>query len=252
MSVDDYLDLEHQNLQRLRSMPHFREMIPLLDTLYTEAFELIPTGSPPYYGRLLLVCHKSLLGAVSVMLRLHPEDAASVTRRCIEAASLAAAFKHDRANLERWRSFEERTARWDTRREGQRPKPFNPGIIYPTDERVERLRAQIGTLSDAYVHFTPEFMLNLDWRTVDAGGENVSIHLNYFTKDHEQIEREMISLAGVHATTLDIFDKCYDGHFRTNQRWASLRALLEIRGAKLTLITNETDKPRTADHPPLP
>jgi hypothetical protein len=76
-------------------------------------------------------------------------------------------------------------------------------------------------------------MLNLDWRTTDTGGGAGSVHLNYFTKDRRQIEREMVSFAGVHAATLDIFDRCYDGCFSKHQRWASLRLLLETRGDRL-------------------
>jgi hypothetical protein len=234
MAIHEYLDTEHQNLQRMRTMPHFRELIPLLDSLYVEAIDLIPPASPPYFGRLLLICHKSLLGAASLLLRLHPDDAGSVTRRSIEAALLAAAIHHDKANLTEWQAYEKRTARWDARREGQRPKSLHPIITYPPgDEKVERLLSQLGTLSDAYVHFTPEFMLNLDWRTAEAGDGNVSVHLNYFTKDPPQIEREMITLAGVHAATLDIFDRCYDECFSKQRRWASLRRLLEARGDRL-------------------
>jgi hypothetical protein len=233
MAIDEYLDTEHQNLQRMRSMPHFRELIPLLDSLYVEAIDMMPATSPPYFGRLMLICHKSLLGAASLLLRLHPDDAGSVTRRSIEAALLAAAIHHDKANLSKWQAFEKRTTRWDARREGQKPKSLHLNIVYPSDEKVERLLSQLGTLSDAYVHFTPEFMLNLDWRTADTGDGNVSVHLNYFTKDRPQVEREIVTLAGVHAATLDIFDRCYDGCFSKQKRWASLRVLLEARGDRL-------------------
>ena len=233
MAIDEYLETELQNFQRMRTMPHFRELIPLLDSLYVEGIDLIPPASPPYFGRLLLICHKSMLGAVSLLLRLHPDDAGAVTRRSIEAALIAAAIKHDPSNLAEWQSFEERTKRWDARQEGQKPKPLHPSVTYPETEQVERLRSQLGTLSDAYVHFTPEFMLNLDWRTADAEGGNMSVHLNYFTKDRAQIEREIVNLAGAHAATLDIFDACYGRPFQANQRWASLRKLLDIRGARL-------------------
>jgi len=216
-------------------MPHFRELFGLLDTLYVEGLDLIPAASPPYFGRLFLICHKSMLGAVSLLLRLHPDDAGAVTRRSIEAALMAAAVKHDPANLTEWQSFEQRTKRWDARQEGQRPKALRPSITYPETDAVRQLWSQLGMLSDAYVHFTPEFMLNLDWRNAEAGDGDVSVHLNYFTKDRSQIEREFVTLAGVHSATLDIFDACFERPFQANQRWRSLRELLDMRGAQLAV-----------------
>jgi hypothetical protein len=247
MAIDEYLETELQNFQRMRTMPHYRELIPLLDSLYVEGIDLIPAASPPYFGRLLLVCHKSLLGAASLLLRLHPDDAGPVTRRSIEAVLIAAAVKHDPANLAEWQSFEERTKRWDARQEGQKPKPLRPSITYPETEQVERLWSQLGMLSDAYVHFTPEFMLNLDWRNADVDDGTVSVHLNYFTKDRPQVEREMVTLAGVHSATLDIFDTCYDRTFQANRRWASLRRLLDIRGAQLASMLPRPSAPSDGD-----
>jgi hypothetical protein len=94
-----------------------------------------------------------MLGAVSLLLRLHPDDATAVTRRSIEAVLLAAAIKHDNRNLSEWQAFDRRTARWSARERGQKPERLQPKITYPSDEKVKRLLQQLGTLSDAYCTF---------------------------------------------------------------------------------------------------
>jgi hypothetical protein len=107
---------------------------------------------------------------------------------------------------------------------------------------VERLWRHLGILSDAYVHYTPEFTIGLDWRNADAGDEEVEVRLNLFTKDRAQIEREMVSLAGVHTATLDIFNDCYDKRLRVDNKWAALRDELEVRGHLLENLHSVSHK----------
>ncbi len=235
MSIDRYLQAEQQNLDDIRTIPHFNALVPLLDTLYECSFGLVPSSGSLYHGRLLLVCHKSLLSAAALIARLQPENAAPVTRRSIEAALLASAIRYNSANVKEWQAFEQRTARWNARAEGDRPKPLKPKIAYPKgDEKVERLLAQLGMISDAFVHLTPESMMNLSWRTKDDGPHVATVYLSYFTTNRNLIERELIFLASVHATSLDIFDECYKGAFRANPEWNRLRNEVEKRGYALS------------------
>jgi len=233
-SLARYLDAAQKNFEAVRRLPHFVDLVSQVHRLYFPGFDLIPPTSPTIFGRLLLVCHKSLLSSAVLIARLLPEDATPITRRRVEAGLLAAAIKHDPKNLTRWQAFEERTARWDARTEGEKPAHLHAERTYPPgDKQVEKLRAHIGLLSDAYVHITPELLMNLDWRQADTGDGGVSLHLNYFTNDRPAILREFISLAGVHATVLDIFDDCYGGVFRADAEWKRNRSILELRGARL-------------------
>jgi len=170
-----------------------------------------------------------------LIARLLPEDAAGITRRAVEAALLARAIHFDPENRRRWEAFEERAARWDARTIGERPERLHTGIKYPPDdERVTRLSSHLGLLSDAYVHLTPELMLNLDWHSKEVTKDVRSVHLSYFTREEAVIKRELLSLAGAHATIIDLFDVCYEGAFRADPEWKRQRSILDLRGARLS------------------
>src|SRR5262249_54047405 len=143
-----------------------------------------------------LVCHKALMSAAALIALGQPDDSAGVTRRAIEAACLARAIKHDKANLNRWLSYEKRLARWNAREKGLKPQPISPKVVDPPHHKtVEWLRGQLGVLSDGAVHFTPEFFDQQDWRIEDKGGETVKLSLQYFEPSQQRIEQALIALA---------------------------------------------------------
>src|SRR5262249_38848466 len=150
----------------------------LVDRLYSDAMKLVPAGVTALNIQTLLICHKSFLSAASLIGQAQPEDAGAITRRAIEAVRLAAIFKTIPEKYAEWAAEEERTKRWDDRRAGKKPKKLQfslPKVHLTIEDIIEDLSAMLGVLSDADVHFTPEFLAQLSWKR-DKG----SIYLGYF------------------------------------------------------------------------
>jgi hypothetical protein len=72
-------------------------------------------------------------------------------------------------------------------------------------------KAQRGLVSDAYVHFTPEYYSSLDWEVRSTSSTGGEIRLNYFHRDRREIERQFIALCAFHGRILKVFDRCFDG-----------------------------------------
>jgi hypothetical protein len=159
--IEKFLKNDEYNLREIRTrLPYFTELMPRVHNLYSRSIDVVPRaadGLTLLFAQSLLLCHKAFLCAAATIGRRHPEDAAPITRRAIEVTSLAIAVKATPANFEKWQGYEARLKRWADRRAGKKPRPFYPDIKYPPNPRLEDLRAYMGTLSDAFVHYTPEF-----------------------------------------------------------------------------------------------
>lgn len=239
LGFDGYFAAQQGNLDQIRRLPHFLNLIEPISSLYDLSIATIaPDKAIPLYARLLLVCQKALMSAAALIARGQPDDSAGVTRRAIEAACLARAIKHDRANLHEWLSYEVRLARWNARDQGQKPPRLSPKIADPPGHRtVEWLRGQLGVLSDGAVHFTPEFFERQDWQIDDKGGGTVGLFLQYFEPSQREIERALLALASVSLKILDLFDECFDGAFHSEARWRELRAEIQRTGHALAKAT---------------
>jgi hypothetical protein len=250
LSFNDYFVAQQGNLDQIRRLPHFVHLIEPVSSLYEVSISaLAPDKATPLYAKLLLVCHKALMSAAALIGRGQPDDSAGVTRRAIEAACLARAIKHDKANLKRWISYENRLARWEAREQGRKPRPLSPEIAYPPCHKtVDWLRGQIGVLSDAAVHFTPEFYDRQDWR-IEHKGETVGLSLQYFEPSQRAIERALIALANVSLHILDLFNECFDNAFHGNARWRDLRAEIQRVGHALAKTTGLPVEGGGADGP---
>jgi hypothetical protein len=200
--------------------------MPRIHDLYSRALQLVPPKTSPLFGQTLLLCHKAFLCAAVTIGRRHPDDAAAITRRAIEAATLAVAIKVDPESLGRWQDYERRSARWAARHEKKKPPPFKPAkIAYPAS--VERLRAHVGTLSDAYVHFTPEFAAGQGWK-VKRRGKQAYAELGYLTVDAEEIARELFVTGSFFVEVLDVLDlECFGKVFHKDAAWKKQRKDLE-------------------------
>jgi len=208
--VDSYIQTQRQNLDEGIKNPHFTQLIGSLDAVYRAAFGLSDVS--PVFGHLLLICHKSLLSAASLIAQSQPDDSVGITRRAIEVAKTALAVKLNPNNAELWISFEKRHERWLRRLEGKKPKGFTVHFEgTQSHPLLQALEMSLGMVSDAYVHFTPEYYISLDWdirRSSDRGGE---IWLNYFHRNSREVERHYNSLAAIHRQILQAFDFCFDG-----------------------------------------
>jgi hypothetical protein len=66
-----------------------------------------------------------MLSAAGLIAERHPEDSVGVTRRAVEVAEAALAFKLNDANASQWAAYEERHARWLKRQAAEKPRPFH-------------------------------------------------------------------------------------------------------------------------------
>jgi hypothetical protein len=210
--MDKFIQAQKDNFDRGCQGEIFRGLVGTLDQAYLTIIDRHNSDTPQIFGRLLLICHKSMLAAATLIAQSQPDDSVGITRRAVEAAKVALAVKLNDDNAQQWVSFQERHDRWIRRQENERPRPFHVQFKdLKGDLVVEDLDRFLGILSDAYVHFTPEYYCSLDWderREPDGGG---AIFLHYFHRDAREVEQHFITLAAVHGVILRAFDRCFDG-----------------------------------------
>ncbi len=188
--MQEFIQAQKSNLDRGCQSTIFLAIVGTLDRTYRTIIDWSNSGTSPFFGQLLLICHKSMLTGGSLIAQRQPDDSVGITRRAIEAARVALAVKLNHENAEQWVSFQKRHDRWIKRQQNEKPRPFRVKFKdLNTDPVVEKLDRFLGILSDAYVHFTPEYYDSLDWderRKPDGGAE---IFLNYFHRDDREIDR---------------------------------------------------------------
>ena len=239
MAIRKYFDAQKENLRRARKWEPFATIFPVVDKLYVDAIGLVPNDQSPIYGQFLLICHKSFLAAASLIGQAQPDDSAPITRRAIEVARFAAAVKTNPELAENWMAYEERLQRWTDRQEGVKPKPLrvNLGKVHPGIKlTIDDLMGSLGIISDAAVHFTPEYFGELGW---DRGEK--SLKLDYFTGDQRALEREIVFTSGTHLQILEVLDWCLDGALKADPDWIGLVAVLKERGAVLAAKFDQAD-----------
>jgi len=246
MSFKEYIEAQRHNYKEVEKLPHFSLLIEQIDNIYNHTIKIFPSDVPVRYSRFLLLFHKSFLSAATLIAQCQPDDAAPITRRAIEIARICLASKHDDNNYEKWLSYEKRYERWQKREKNEKP-PYLPPIQLnlPDDHPIlDDLMRELGTLSDAFVHFTPEYYSSLNWKD-DRESEPPKINLSYFISDQRVLERELLILAGSHAKFLQIIDECIDRYLYKQSTWKSLMSSLYDTGSKLGQIfeisTNKED-----------
>src|SRR5579863_3858759 len=210
MSIEAYIATQELNYDAIRGSLHFSRLIETVDHLYRSTIDLVPQYCPRVcFGKMLLMCHKSLLSAATLIARGQPEDAALVSRRAIEIGQLAVAVHLDSQNYIKWLDEKRKMTRWEQRRKGERPSN-DPGnkwgkevLAHPL---LAELRTFLGVLSDTDAHFTPEFEGNLQWSEEIRPGEGATITLSYFDTTVRTINLAFVNLAAIHLKLLDIFD----------------------------------------------
>ena len=153
---------------------------------------------------------------------------------------LALSIKTDPANYERWRDEKKRLSRWGKRLEGEKPKEqAGREIVYP--KSVERLRSHLGTLSDAGVHLTPEFIAAQRYR-IDPieGTPGGYLRISYFETEQRELERALMFLGSIHLEMIEAFDAVFDGVFRRDAEWVRQREEISRFGQA---IINQRSKP---------
>ena len=219
---NSYLEAQAHNLAELRRLPEF-EFVEHVMRLYDRSFALRTRDPDIRALQLFIVCHGALLSAAATIARALPGDTIALTRRAIEAASLAVAIKADPANYERWIDEAKRLARWEARNEGRKPKgQAGRDVIYPPS--LDGLRAHLGTLSDAGVHLTPEFILTQRFRIEPIEGTPGGyLRIIYFETEQKELERALLLLGSIHLQILEAFDSVFDGVFLRDAQWVRQR-----------------------------
>jgi hypothetical protein len=239
MSLDDYVDAQQKNYDAIKDSPHYSRLIETVDHLYRTTLELGPAHCPRVcFGKMLLMCHKSLLSSATLIARGQPDDAVLVSRRAIEIGHLAIAVHLDPQNYVKWLDEQRRTARWRERMKGQRPKS-DPGHKWGKDvlqhPLLTELRTVLGILSDSYAHFTPEFEGSLQWSENVTPGENVTLRLEYFDTTKRVINCAFLNLASIHLKLLDVFDACFKGGLSSDGGWLLLKTTAWRIGGELAV-----------------
>jgi hypothetical protein len=230
---DSYLEAQARHLGEVRRLHEFA-LVERVMRLYERSFALRARDPDVRTLELFVVCHAALLSAAGTIARALPGDTIAITRRAIEAASLAAALKADPSNYDRWLDGENRLRRWEARNQGQKPKGERPGagIVYP--EGTAKLRSYLGTLSDAGVHLTPEFMSTQRRRLERIEGTPGGyLKLIYFETEQRELERALMLLAAVHLDILEIFVSVFDGVFHRDDEWMRQREEITRYGMAL-------------------
>ncbi len=229
MSIQDYIAAQRANIASISQLSHFSILGNLTDRLYEQAINLVPKDFPPPFGQLLLISHRSFLSALTLIGQAQPHDAAPISRRVIEVARLALALKKNPDNAEQWMAYEQRMERWRARNRGEKPKPFSPKLDLPPDHPImSELVKQLGILSDGSAHFTPEYFSSQHWIISDT-----RLELRYFISDQKTIECDLITLIGIHANILRVFDECLNGLLFSDDEWKQLWRELEAKGRPL-------------------
>lgn len=223
MPFQDYIKAQRKNLESALKFELFGATCPLMDKLYEVSIAAVPKDKSPVFGQFLLICHKSFLAAATLIGQAQPDDAAPITRRAIEVVRLAAAMKADPAVAEEWVAYDKRMERWQARDEGEIPKSLH--IPIPAEHPlVKQLMDTWGIISDADVHFTPEYWGSLRWEKRDD-----KMFLQYFSGEQRTIETAIIQLLGAHMMMLRVLDDCLERSFSSSEAWRSIHDQLYAR-----------------------
>lgn len=231
MSLNNFIQAHIDNLQRGAETLYFRSLMAALDETYRDAIRAMPAeGVPTIFGKFLLICDKSMRSAAMLITARQPEDSVAITRRAIETAQTALAIKLNDANAMNWLSGAERMERWAARESNEKPAFFKAKLEdVRRDPLMDELGKFLGVLSDAYVHFTPEFYSTLAWETrINTNGVGGQIFLNYFHTDDREVGRHYNLLAAVHGLILKAFDRCVDGRLAGNSEYAPSLARFQM------------------------
>lgn len=239
MSIQDYIVAQRANISEISELPHFFKLGDHTHRLYERAVTLVPKSSPPHFGQLLLICGRSFLSALTLIGQAQPDDADPISRRAIEAARLALAFKTNPENAMKWVSYEERMKRWQARDRGEKPKRLTPKLNLPRDHPIlNELEKYLGILSDSSVHLTPEYFGSQNWIRNET-----RLELRYFISDQRAIEGSLIAFINIHANILRIFDECFDSSFFSDDQWKQVWKQLEINVQILAEAFKSTERP---------
>jgi hypothetical protein len=190
--------------------------VEAIDAVYRIAPEKSPFShsksndeSSDSFDRCFFVCHRAFLSSAMATASSLPKDGEAITRRALEAAKTVLAIKADAANGEIWQAAPARVKRWQQRGQKENPNPLR--LHYKnvhTEPLYQELQAEIGALSDFFVHFTPEYFGRYTWEEKQRadGGFDISFGL-----PEGAIELGFLMLSKHHELIFRAVNRCQDG-----------------------------------------
>jgi hypothetical protein len=161
-----------------------------------------------------------------------PEDGPAITRRALEAAKVCLAIKAHPDNFDEWKAFEQRSARWSARASGDKPKgpPVTPrykGVS--SDPFYKEIQGLIGVLSDAAVHFTPDYFGGYIWEQTTNRDGTADIS---FSIGENAVAYRCFQLIDQYLFIVRVFDHCLDGRLfaNTDVRRSALKVIDGLKG----------------------
>jgi len=231
-----FIQAEEHLARRNVEAPQFSTFFTALDRAYDAAREaMVPEETDLLILQWFLFCHRSLLGAASMIAHGAPDDTAAITRRALEAALAAFAVCYDATNAAAWMAFEKRFARWKARETDDKPAGFSPKFTLPKDHaRLNELGKWLGMLSDSGAHFTPEVMENFDFQ---RQGEKAV--LGFFVTDREVLDRAIRTCCACHVIILQLFNEALKDAFLRSREWCDAMNAIEQAGARFAPVATK-------------
>jgi hypothetical protein len=198
-----------------RGSPMFR-LIRSLDELYRVVHARGPFPNTEverdlFLHRCFVTCHRAMLSAATITASGLPQDGPANTRRALEAAKVCLAIKAHPGNFDLWQAAEVRAARWKARAAGDRRRspPVNPQYKdVATDPFYQEIQSLIGVLSDAAVHFTPEYFGAYLWERSRNPDGSVKTNVGVAP---DAVPYRLFQLVEQHLFIVRVFDYCLDG-----------------------------------------
>jgi hypothetical protein len=203
-----------------RGSPLF-QLIQTLDELYrlvhiNGPFPKTGVEQDEFLRKCFVICHWAMLAAATNTASGLPEYGPAITRRALEAAKVCLAIKAHRDNFDEWKAFEQRSARWSARASGDKPKgpPVSPRYKHVSSSLFYReIQGLIGVLSDAAVHFTPEYFGGYIWEETSNPDETADISLSV---GENAVAYRCFQLVSQYLFIVRVFDYCLDAKLFAN------------------------------------
>ena len=235
-SVEDlygFLRVQNDHAKVNLASEQFKALIPPVNDAY-EAVRLVVSKEVDLTTiRLLLLCHRSFLLAVSLIAGGHPIDAGSVTRRAIEMAKIAFALVYDSENFDRWVNYNVRSGRWAAWSADKKPPRLFTDLKLPKPHPLlDALGKEEGMYSDIGVHCTTEFMAHYPFEQQEK-----QLFLSYFVTDRDHINLNLRISAATHLLILQLFNETLRGAFNGSTCW--VEAIRKIADTGLSFVPSE-------------
>jgi hypothetical protein len=228
--VTRYLAAQFNRTSLFLRNENFSQVISSISSAYNFAVLEFTAGSQ-ITARLLLVCCQAFYSSVSCIARGTPSDSAGPSRRALEAARTALAVAKDPENLQKWTAFQARLARWEIRQDGGKPPSLKIQYsVLEANKLGQKMATLIGILSDASVHFTPEFISQLNYKHDQSGK---SIYLEFLEERVDEQARAIKLLSAIHFTILRAFDQCCGGALARSRGCREAMQDIEVMASEL-------------------